>query len=122
MYTGGTGERIFIAEVSENNTFIFFQCIRGLYSDAPVLYNGLYDKKTGVTKIGKAGDGIADDLTGFMPFKPFTVSTGGEFVSLIEAGDIMEWVEAHPEAKDNDKLAFLHGLTEDMNPVIVLVE
>ncbi len=122
MHTDGTNERIFITEVSENNLFLFFQCIKGLYSGEPVLYNGLYNKKTGETKIVKNSDAIQDDLTGFMPFKPLTISTSGEFASLIEASDIMEWTEEHPEATNNGRLSFLQHLTEDMNPVIVLVE
>lgn len=121
-HTDGTNARIFITEVSENNLFLFFQCIKGLYSGEPVLYNGLYNKKTGETKIVKNSDAIQDDLTGFMPFKPLTISTSGEFASLIEASDIMEWTEEHPEATNNGRLSFLQHLTEDMNPVIVLVE
>ena len=117
-----TSERIFVSSVSESDTFIFFQCIKGLYSDEFILYNGLYNKKTGETKLGKNSDAIQDDLTNFMPFKPLAMSTSGEFVSLIEAGDIMDWIEEHPEAKNNDKLSFLKELNEDMNPVILLVE
>jgi len=117
-----TNERIFIADVSENENFVFFQCIRGMYSDTPVLYNGLYHKQTGVTKLSKFSDAIADDLTHFMPFIPLGMSTTGEFVSLIEAGAIMEWLEKHPEAKNNEKLAFLKTLDEEMNPVVVLIE
>lgn len=115
-------ERIFIADVSENNTFIFFQCIKGLYSNEPVLYNGLYNKKTGDTKLSKFSDAIQDDLTFFMPFNPLAISTSGEFVSLVEAYNIMEWLDEHPEAGNNKKLTFLKNMNEDMNPVIILVE
>ena len=117
-----TNERIFIADVSENDNFVFFQCIKGLLSDDPVLYNGLYHKKTGATKLGKYSDAIEDDVNHFMPFIPLGMSTSGEFVSLLEAGQIMEWLETHPEAKNNDKLTFLKTLNEEMNPVVVLVE
>ena len=117
-----TNERIFIADVSENNTFVFFQCIKGLYSDEPILYNGLFNKETGETKLSKNSDEIQDDLTGFIPFKPLMISSSGEFISLIEAGDILEWIEKHPGINNGDKLTFLNELTEDMNPVIVLVE
>lgn len=117
-----TNERIFMADVSENNTFVFFQCIRGMNSDEPVLYNGLYHKKTGVTKISKNSDEIEDDLTHFMPFIPLGMSTSGEFVSLVEAWKVMEWLEKHPEAINNEKLAFLKGLNEEMNPVVILIE
>jgi len=115
-------ERIFISDVSENNSFVFFQCINGLYTDEPILYNGLYNKKTGKTKLSRYNDEIQDDLTGFIPFIPLSMSTSGEFISLIEAIDIMEWIEEHPEAKNNSELSFLKDFNDDMNPVIVLVE
>ena len=115
-------ERIFISFVSENNDFMFFQCIKGLYTDESTLYNGLYNKKTGETKMNKYSDDIKDDLTEFMPFKPLSASTSGDFFSFIEAFDIIEWVEKHPEAKNNSKLSFLKNFNDDMNPVIVLVE
>ena len=115
-------ERVFVSDVSENNTFVFFQCIKGLYTDVPVLYNGLYNKASSETKIAKNSDLIQDDLTGFMPFKPLTISPSGEFFSLIEAYEIIEWIENHPDTKNNARLPFLKDFTDDMNPVIVLIE
>ena len=120
-----TNEHIFIADISENKDFIFFKCISGLYADGRDkrdFYTGLFHKKTGETKIGKTDDLIADDLTHFMPLTPLGISTAGEFVSLVEAYKIMEWVEEHPEAKNNEQLAFLKNLDEEMNPVIILIE
>ena len=115
-------DRIYISDILENNTFLFFQCIRGLYIDEPELYNGLYNKKTGETKLSKNSEAIKDDLIDFMPFNPFEMSTSGEFVSFIDAFVIKEWAEKHPETKNNEKLSFLKDLNDDMNPVIVLVE
>ncbi|MDR1114954.1 MAG: DUF4934 domain-containing protein [Tannerella sp.] len=116
-------ERIFISDISENNSFIFFQCIRGMFTrEVSVLYNGLYDKKTGKTKLGINGDGIEDDLTHFMPFKPLGMSTSGELVSFVEVWEVMEWLEKHPEAKNNKSLSFLKELDEEMNPVVILIE
>ena len=115
-------ERVFISDVSETNSFVFFQCIKGLYTSESILYNGFYNKSTGEIKLSKNSDAIKDDLTEFMPFKPLSASTSGEFVSFIEAFSIMEWIEEHPEAKNNEKLSFLKDFNDDMNPVIVLVE
>ena len=115
-------KRIFISYVAENSAFLFFQFITGLYTDKHIIYNGLYNKKTGETMIGKHSDGIQDDLSGFMPFKPKTMSSSGEFVSLVDAFTIMEWVENNPEAKNNTKLSFLKDFNDDMNPVILLVQ
>jgi len=117
-----TNERICITDVSENDNFVFFQCIKGLHSNESALYNGLYDKKTGKTKLGNNNVAITDDLTQFMPFIPLGISTSGEFVSYVEAYKIMAWLEEHPEAKNNEQLAFLKNLNEEMNPVVILIE
>ena len=117
-----TNERIFISDVSENNNFVFFQCIKRLYSNEPVLYNGLYDKKTGQTKLSNNSDTIEDDLTYFMPFIPLGISTSGEFVSLVEAWKVMEWLEKNPEAVKHANLSFLKELNAEMNPIVILVE
>jgi len=119
-----TNDRIFIADIYENNSLIFFQCIRGMFSLelAGILHNGLYNKKTGKTILSKNKDGIQDDVTHFMPFKPLGMSTSGEFVSFVEVWEIMDWLEKHPGAKNNKNLSFLKDLDEDMNPVIILIE
>jgi len=112
--TRNTNERIFIADISENNSYVFFQCIRGLYAgldkndkSKPILYHCLYYKKTGEIKIGRNSDGIEDDLTHFMKFKPLGMSTAGEFVSFIEAWEVLDWIDNHPQVKNNSKLSFL---------------
>ena len=115
-------KRVFVSYVKENDSFVFFQCITGLYTDEPVVYSGLFNKKTGETTFGKNSDYIQDDLSGFMHFKPKAMSTSGEFVSLVDAFTIMEWVKENPEAKNNDKLSFLKDFDDEMNPVIILIE
>jgi len=122
MSKRNTNERVFVADVSDNNTFVFFQCIKGMNSDEPVLYNGLYDKKTGQTKLSNNSDAIEDDLTRFMPFIPLGISTSGEFVSLVEAWKVMEWLEKNPEAVKHANLSFLKELNAEMNPIVILVE
>jgi hypothetical protein len=117
-----TNNRILITDVFENNTFIFFQCIKDLISDEPVLYNGLYNKQTGETKLSKNSEGITDDLNHFMPFTPLGISTSGEFFSLIKVGKMLEWLEKHPEANQNENLSFLKALDEEMNPIVMLIE
>lgn len=119
-----SNEWIFIADISKNTRFIFFQCIRGMFSrgSGHILYNGLYNKKTAETKLSKHKDGIEDDLTCFMPFKPLGMSTSGEFISLVEVWEVMDWLKKHPEAKNNKNLSFLKDLDEEMNPVVILIE
>ena len=115
-------ELINISAVSENNTFVFFQCIKGMLSDEPVLYHGLYHKQTGQTKLSLNSDAIEDDITHIMPFTPLGISTSGEFVSLVEVWEVLEWLENHPEVLNNEKLSFLKEIDEDMNPIVILVE
>ncbi|GEM_PF-162407 len=119
-----TNERVFIADISENNNFIFFQCIRGMFSLGleGILYNGLYNKRTGRTIISQNKHGIQDDLTYFMPFRPLGVSTSGEFISFVEVWEVMDWLEKHPEVKNNKNLSFLKNLDEEMNPIVILIE
>lgn len=115
-------ERVFIADIYENNNFIFFQCIKGMFSGKPILYNSLYYKNTGEMKLCKNEDGIEDDITHFLPFKPLGMSTSGEFISLIEAWKAIEWLNKHPAAKNDQNLSFLKTLDGDMNPIVILIE
>ena len=114
-------ESIFIADISENNDLIFFQLIKRGQGES-VLYNGLFDKKTGETKLSKYSDGIEDDLMNFMPFNPMGMSTSGEFTSLVDVNVLMEWLEKHPEKLNNEKLSFIRELNDDMNPIVILIE
>ena len=57
-----------------------------------------------------------------MPFKPLGMSTSGEFVSLVEVWEVMDWLEKHPEAKNNKNLSFLKDLDEEANPIVILGE
>ena len=116
-----TKESVFIADVSENNDLVFFQMIKQSQNGSD-LYNGLFDKKTGDTKLGKHSNGIEDDLTNFIPFNPIGMSTTGEFISLVDAYNCMEWLEKHPDERNNEKLSFIRELNEDMNPIVILIE
>ena len=115
-------ERIFIADISENNNFIFFQCIKGMFSRPPVLYNSLYNKKTGEIKLSKNSDSIEDDLTHFMPFKPMGMSTTGEYVSFVQVWEVQKWLEKHPEAKNDKNLSFMKNMDVEDNPIVILIE
>ena len=117
-------DRIFIADINENSNFIFFQCIQGMLDIAKgtTLYNGLYNKNTRETKLAKNKDCIEDDINHFIPFKPLGISSTGEFVSFVEAWEVMNWLEKHPEAKHNSNLSFLKKSNDDMNPIIILIE
>ena len=116
--------RIFVADINENNNVIFFQCIKGMYSKYPqhALYNCLYNKKSNKTIISNNSENIEDDINHFIPFKPLGMSTSGEFISFVEAWEAMEWMGKHPDAENNKNLSFLKNLDSEMNPIIILIE
>ena len=114
-------KRILPTYVAENDRLIFFQCIQGVHEDR-ILYNGLYAKDNGKTTLSNSKDAISDNLTGFLAFNPIAMSTAGEFVGLIEATHALEWMEEHPDTETGKEFAFLKSLTDDMNPIVVLVE
>ena len=86
------------------------------------LYNGIYDKQTGGTRMALEEGGIVDDWTGDLSFKMQSCSSPqGEFVFSLEAHDIVAWQEKHPEAKEHPKLAPLLKVQMHDNPVVVIV-
>lgn len=117
----GTEEYITVSYVMETPRNILFQCIQGLYSRND-LFTGIYDKATGTTRMNTYAAGLTDDLSQFMPFFPETSSAQGEYASLLEVGDIQEWLDEHPETAKEGKLGFLQNIDEDANPVCVIVE
>lgn len=112
--------RLLIGAVFETENNIFFQCTRGLYTSEPETFNGIYDRKTGATHMYVEKEGIKDDLTDFMPFYPKTYSAKGEYAAIVNADEVLSWIEEHPESTQNAKLAKLKKLTEDSNPVVII--
>ena len=120
--TSGSNNKLLPTVMLENKDLIFFQCVRGLYEDEPEVLNGIYDKTTRTTRMAKEAEGFADDVNGFLPFQPGTCGTQGEFAQIVEASEALEWLDKHPEAKDNSAFAPLLNLDEEDNPVVILVE
>lgn len=108
--------RLLVSCVYETENNVFFQCFQGY----PQTYNGIYDRKTKTTHMSDEKEGITDDLTGFMPFRPKTCSMQGEYGMIVEAGSVLDWLEENPEAAENEQLAALKNLTEDSNPVVII--
>ncbi len=81
----------------------------------------MYDKQTGVTRMALWGEGLEDDLAGGPSWEVQGTSTQEEIVGVLEAGEVVGWLEAHPEAKDNSRLAPLLKVKEEDNPVVVIV-
>ena len=51
-----------------------------------------------------------------------TFNEKGEYASLVQADDILSWLEEHPEIKIEKELSVLKELNEESNPVVVLVK
>lgn len=117
----GTEEYITVSYIMETPQHILFECIQGIYS-RNTLFTGIYNKADGTTRMNKAKTGFTDDLSQFMPFFPETSSEQGEYASLIETGEIEQWLDEHPETIKGGKLSFLQTIDEDSNPVCVIVE
>ena len=107
--------------VLEGNNSIFFQCVRGLYEKNPETLNGVYNKRTGTTCLSTSRSGFVDDINGFRPFLPTTCGTQGEYAQMVQAVTVLNWLDKHPEAKENPVLAPLFNLGEEDNPVVILV-
>lgn len=113
-------KRLLVGCIFETDHTVFFQCIRGLYTDEPETFNGIYDRKVNTTRMYAEKEGIKDDLTGFMAFRPKACSAQGEYGMIIDAGEVMTWLEENPEAAENEKLSALKELTDDSNPVVII--
>ena len=101
----------------ESPRAVFFQCFEGLKKAV----NGVYDKQASTTCMCDEEKGLTDDVNHFLPFRPSTCSTQGEYAQLVEAADVVDFLDENPEAKDNSALAPLLKIGEEDNPVVVLV-
>ena len=108
----GYADKLVIIQVTETPERILFYAAKGIYREKPENYIGVYNRHSRTLRMAPTDGTFADDLTGFMPYKG----------DLIEAFEVVEWLDEHPEAKDNPALAPLLRLKEDDNPVVVLVE
>lgn len=115
-------DRLLVSYAMENDRLLYFQLIRGLYTDKHTLYNGVYNKESKTTTIALAEKAFVDDLTDFMPFVPTFINNQGEYAALVQAFDAATWLEEHPETSAASELNVLKSLSEDSNPVVVLVE
>lgn len=122
VQTANNSDRVLISYTAENEHVLYFQFIKGIYTDLPVLYNGIYNKQSATTTIALAEKAFTDDITHFMPFVPTYLNEKGEYASLVQAADACTWLEENPESKTEKGLTTLKGLNEESNPVVVLVE
>ena len=117
--TSGYSDKLVANRIQVTPENIYFTCELDTY-DEQELFEGIYDRRTGRTRLSPAShEGYTDDLTGFMPV-PRRYPHGVQ-VSLIEAYKVVEWLDEHPEARSNPALAGLAQVKEEDNPVAVFV-
>lgn len=117
--TAITSDHVFVTDVTETKDKVVFAVSKGWFKEDNKEYVGLYDKKTGTTVMGEQEKGFRDDLAGFAPFYPIRTNSKGQLIGVMTVEDIDKWLEKHPET---ERPAFLDTLTEDANPVLVIVE
>lgn len=117
----GTADKLLPVVVLETLEKVFFQCAKGLYENRAEMLNGIYDKTAGTTHMAPDDNGLTDDLNHFLPFTPKACSLQGEYIGLLPAEDVEEWMAGHSEAKNNAALAPLAGVKAEDNPVVVIV-
>ncbi len=117
----GSDNKLLPTVVLESDSTLFFQCVRGLYEDEPEVLNGVYDKATGLTRMGKESQWFHNDLDKLMPFYPSTCSTQGEFAQIVSVNEVRKWLKKHPDTQENEAAAPLWQMNEEDNPVVILV-
>ncbi|MCI9043411.1 MAG: 6-bladed beta-propeller [Muribaculaceae bacterium] len=115
-----SADNYIVTDLIEGRSKVLFGLSHGWLGDANHKeYIGIYDRESGTTVISPAGEGVTDDLSGFMPLKPILITPSGAFVSVVTADKILEWIDNNPDA---DIPAPLRNLTDDSNPVLVVIE
>ena len=109
-------ERVKIDYVMESTTLIIFQ-----FRQRGEVYTGIYNKDTQITQIAK-GQNFVNDIDHFMPLNPRNCNTDNEYVDLVQANTILEWMEEHPEVNPDGKFSFIKGINEESNPVVILMK
>lgn len=118
-------QRIFISQNLEGENIILFRFIIGLYdNNGRKLYDGIFDKHTGKTIVSLSDKGFKDDLTHFLPFQPTTVSSSGEYGSILSVDKVKEWFDKYGsnEAALSSEIRLLRSVKEDDNPIVVLYQ
>lgn len=107
--------------IIETPTIIVFGITSGMFiKDEEKVNLGVFDKRTGTTRMLPADKTFTDDLSGTpLPFSPVTATSDGKLIGLLTLEDMDKWREENPDAKIP---AWMDALEEDANPVLVVIE
>ena len=101
----------------ETKSFIFFK----FFFQGRLLY-GIFKKENDRFKLTELGKGVDNDIDGFIPFLPVTISNDGDLVGIIDAYIILQWFKDNPEkaAELPPHLQKLKEIKEMDNPVVII--
>ena len=81
-----------------------------------------YDKNTGKTIAGRMENrNIENDIDGFAPIPISYMTENGCYAGFLTVDDIFEWIENNPDYKFPQNLTWLKDISEDSNPVLVII-
>lgn len=113
---------VLISQILDSRKLMLSRILTNVF-DKLTSYNAVFDKATGVLKVGEYKDGFEDDLTHFIPLQPNSVSTTGEYASLLPAEKIITWFDENKNSTDlPEDVECLKQIGEEDNPVVVIME
>lgn len=125
------GEAKIMEEMPIIRTFFETSDLMLFYGNAGLMtgqfFAGIYNKPTGVTQASIITTGIfqfhgfENDIDGFMPILPVTMSEKEEFAALLTVEKIHSWIEEHPDYQFAPEISWIKDLDEDSNPVVAII-
>jgi hypothetical protein len=102
---------------SESKRFITFNFYFGRDK-----YFALYDKPSKILKVVDNKSGIKNDIDGFMNITINTINSEGDMIGLIQANDLVNWIETNPDKFKSLKpeLQKLRDIKVEDNPIVVI--
>lgn len=123
-YAPDKDRAIYPLDIYENECLLWLRFVVGLYHpDRWEVYNAVYDKRSGEMKAAPFKEGMLDDQNGFLPLQPTFAAAEGEFAQIVPITDVTGWFEDHAGQADcPEAINALRGLTEEDNPIVILME
>lgn len=116
-------DAIYPTKFMENKDVIFFRFMTNVYNDKQKTYNALYRKADGTVKVCLFDERIIDDMNGFLPLQPISVSSSGEFAAILPSEEVVSWFEDNAGKMDiPSEVAALKKVGEEDNPVVAIME
>lgn len=109
-------------EMLEGKDVFLLRFVVDLYKDR-IIYNALIDKESGIVKVSKYETAFKNDLDGFIPLQPESISPDGEFAQIVPADQIVTWFEENADKADIPaEVAALKQVGEEDNPIVVIMK